>query len=236
MADNETVSMEKESVQEASNRQQWRPAQVYSMAIVCLILGLAIGYLVRGSQSPAPAVPIAEQAPAQAPVQAPMGNPGGQRPTLQQMKQMADKTAAPLLEKLKTDPKNADLLNQLGNIYRGTHQFQTAEEYYSKALEIQPRNVAIRTDLASCLYYTGDVDGAIAELEKTLTYDPKFKGALLNMGIIKWKGKNDVPGAVASWQKLLKADPDPQQREYVKRLITQAKKTAQMNATNAPKS
>ena len=40
--------------------------------------------------------------------------PGGHpMPTMEQMKAMADVNAAPLLEKLKTDPKNAKLLLQV---------------------------------------------------------------------------------------------------------------------------
>jgi cytochrome c-type biogenesis protein CcmH/NrfG len=142
---------------------------------------------------------------------------------MEQMQHMGQKTAEPLLEKLKTDPNNADLLNQLGMIYRKTHQFKEAAAYYEKALQLQPKNAAIRTDLASCLFYTGDVDGAIAQLDQSVKDDPKFAGALYNLGMIKWKGKQDSKGAVAAWEKLLKLTADPQQQETVKHLIAQVK-------------
>jgi predicted Zn-dependent protease len=108
---------------------------------------------------------------------------GSGAPTMDQMQHMGQKSAEPLLEKLKTDPNNADLLNQVGTIYRKTHQFKEAAGYYQRALELQPRNAAIRTDLASCLYYTGDVDGAITQLDRSLKDDPKFAGALYNLGM-----------------------------------------------------
>ena len=73
------------------------------------------------------------------------------------------------------------------------------------------------------MFYSGNVDGAISELEQSLKYDPKHPGALLNLGIIKWKAKNDVPGAVASWQKLLKLNPDFKQKSEVERLIAEAR-------------
>ena len=57
------------------------------------------------------------------------------QPTLDQMKQMADKQAEPLLAKLKDDPKNADLLAQLGAIYFSAHQFKQATDYWGKSLE-----------------------------------------------------------------------------------------------------
>jgi len=146
---------------------------------------------------------------------------------MDQMKHMAEKTAEPFLDKLKKDPNNPDLLNQVGNLYRATHQFKVAAGYYEKALAVDPKNAAIRTDLASCLYYTGDIDGSIAQLEKALTYDPKFTGALFNLGIIRWKGKKDNAGAVATWEKLLKVTSDPQQKEKLEHLIAQVKQSEQ---------
>jgi cytochrome c-type biogenesis protein CcmH/NrfG len=123
------------------------------------------------------------------------------------MKQMADKKAAPLLEKLKGDPNNSDLLIQVGNIYKSTHQFKDAAGYYDKALQVDPKNVAIRTEMASCLYYNGDVDGAISQLQQSLHYDPKDANSLFNLGMIKWRGKQDDKGALAAWQQLLKSNP-----------------------------
>lgn len=208
----------------------WQSQQVYLMAMACLILGVAVGYFLRGSQSPtqvATAAPAAQQA---------HGMPGtaeDQPPSLDKMKQMADKAAAPVLEKIKNNPKDFAALNDAGKVYRATHQFKEAAAYYGKALQIDPKNAAARTDLASCLYYTGDIDGAIAQLDTALSYDPKFKGALLNIGIIKWKGKNDVAGAVASWEQLLKTNPDPKQKEMVQHLIVDAKKRAS-EATTRP--
>jgi cytochrome c-type biogenesis protein CcmH/NrfG len=128
-------------------------------------------------------------------------------PSLEQMKQMADNKAAPLLEKLKGDPNNIDLLNQVGTIYKSTHQFKEAAAYFERAVQVDPKNVAIRTELASCLYYNGDVDGAINQLQESLHYDPKDANSLFNLGMIKWQGKQDSKGALAAWQQLLKSNP-----------------------------
>lgn len=86
----------------------WPAKQVYAMAVVCLVVGLAIGYLFRGSQSPAvPAQPVANAQPA-----APAAGMGGHTPSLEEMKQMADTKAGPLLERLKSDPNNSGLFIQ----------------------------------------------------------------------------------------------------------------------------
>ncbi len=181
----------------------WQAKQVYAMAVISLVVGLAIGYLFRGSQSPAvPAQPVANTQPA-----APAGGIGEHMPSLEEMKQMADKKAAPLVDKLKGDPNNSDLLIQAGNLYKAAHQFKEAAGYYDRALQLDPKNVAIRTEMASCLYYNGDVDGAISQLQQALHYDPKDANSLFNLGMIKWQGKQDTKGALAAWQQLLKSNP-----------------------------
>lgn len=197
--------MENEPSTQASSGSAWQAKQVYAMAVISLVVGLGVGYLFRGSRSPA--VPAAPAVQASVQPSVPAGHMGGQMPSLEQMKQMADTKAAPLLEKLKSDPNNSDLLFQVGNLYKGTHQFKDAAAYYDKALQVDPKNVPIRTELASCLYYNGDVDGALSQLQQSLRYNPKDANSLFNLGMIKWKGKQDSKGAVAAWEQLLKLNP-----------------------------
>jgi cytochrome c-type biogenesis protein CcmH/NrfG len=196
-----------------------RAAQVYSMAAFCLAVGLGIGYLMRGSQLAAPtpkstARAIAPTAPASA-------KPAGHRPSLDQMRQMADKQAAPLLEKLKSNPNDSSLLVQVGAIYHTTHQFKEAADFYTRALDTDPKNVAVRTKLASSLYRKGDIEGAIAQLNQALTYDPKDANALFDLGMIKLQGKGDPKGALAAWQRLLKTNPQlsPERKATVMKLM-----------------
>jgi cytochrome c-type biogenesis protein CcmH/NrfG len=196
-----------------------RAAQVYSMAAFCLAVGLGIGYLMRGSQLAAPSPESTAQAAAPA---APAGaKPVGHRPSLDEMRQMADKRAAPLLEKLKSNPNDSSLLIQVAAIYHTTHRFKEAADYYTRALDTDPRNVAVRTKLASSLYRKGDIEGAIAQLNQALTYDPKDANALFDLGMIKLQGKGDPKGALAAWQHLLKTNPqlDPERKATVMKLI-----------------
>jgi len=212
----------------------WQSRQLVVMCAVCLATGFLAGYLLRGSaSSPAHALPSAVETSPSSPA---MGASMGQLQTAQQMpkempsldelQHMADKKAAPLLAKLKSDPKNPQLWNQAGLIYKSAHQFKVAGGYFEKSLQYDPKNLAVRADYASCLYYTGDVDGALAQLNQSLTYDPKHAGTLMNIGIIKWRGKNDVDGAVAAWEKLLQYHPDFPQKDLVQQMLTQAKQSA----------
>ena len=68
----------------------------------------ALGYPFRGSESPHAAVHATGMSPTADASSTPAMS------TLEQLKQMATKQAALLLEKLKTDPDNAALLNQIG--------------------------------------------------------------------------------------------------------------------------
>jgi len=213
--------MVNEPITQPTTGSAWQAKQAYAMAVICLVLGLAIGYLFRGSQSPAvPAQPAANAQPA-----APAGGMGRHMPSFEEMKQMADKRAAPLIEKLKSDSNNSGLLIQVGNIYNATHQFKEAASYYDKALQVDPKNVAIRTEMASCLYYNGDVDGAISQLQQSLHYDPKDANSLFNLGMIKWQKKKDSKGALAAWQELLRSNPQlsADRKATVQKLMVEAK-------------
>ncbi|SRR5579872_1612737 len=226
----------------ATSKASWQPKQLAIMCAVCLATGLLVGYLLRGSAA-SPVQPVAASEITNPPAQA-MGQPTDQpqmpqgmpkqMPSLDDMKRMADKKAEPLLAKLKTDGKNPGLLNQIGLVYKSTHQFKEAAEYFDKSLQSDPKNIGVRADYASCLFYTGDVDGALAQLDKALTYDPKHAGTLMNIGIIRWKGKNDPNGAADAWKKLLQYHPDFPQKDMVEHMIKEVTQPSPKMASNAP--
>jgi cytochrome c-type biogenesis protein CcmH/NrfG len=119
------------------------------------------------------------------------------------------------------------LLNQIAGIYQASHQFKEAAEYLEKALKIEPKNVSARTQLASCLYYSGDADGAVSQLNEVLKENPKDVNALFNLGMIKYQGKNDAAGAIAVWERLLKNNPNLDRKPIVEQLIAEAKASTQ---------
>jgi cytochrome c-type biogenesis protein CcmH/NrfG len=202
-----------------SNVESGLPAkQVYSTATFCLFLGLFVGYFFLG-KAPAHAVAMAAR---NAPNAVSTYNGGHPALTLEQMKQMADVQASALVEKSKSEAKNAGLLVQIATIYQQAHQFKEAASYFNRALEIDPKNVSARTELASCLYYSGDADGALGQLNQALRYNPGDTNALFNLGMIKYRGKNDAAGAVTAWQKLLKANPNLKRKALVEQLIAEA--------------
>src|SRR4051812_8728889 len=90
-------------------------AHVYTMAAICLAAGLGIGYLMRSSQL---AVPVPQPISAASPHGA---MPAGHPHSLEELKQLSDRQAAPLLEKLKSNPNDTALLTQIAALYHTTH-------------------------------------------------------------------------------------------------------------------
>jgi tetratricopeptide (TPR) repeat protein len=246
--------MANEPITASTANQSLPAAQVYAMAVVCLVAGLGIGYLLQGLPSrvapaplsanaasastpagamglrPATGVEETKQAAAvqaQPAAHAGLASPhlstmnGGQLSSLEEMSRIADKEAAPLLEKLKSNPKDSAALLQLGAIYHTVHQFKQAAVYYGRAVEIDPKNLSIRAKLASSLYRDGDVDGAIEQLNRSLRYDPSDANSLFDLGLIRLQGKQDGKGALAAWQQLLKSNPQlsPERKATVEKLM-----------------
>jgi tetratricopeptide (TPR) repeat protein len=186
--------------------------------MLCLLLGIVVGYLLRRS-GPAPVAASPMQA------QPAESMPGGMpQVTPEQLKHMADKQAEPILSQLQAKPNDPALLAQAGNVYYDAQQYKQAVDYYSRALDGDPNNTNVRTDLGTAYWYVGDSDHAIAEFDRVLRQEPTKGNALFNRGVVKWQGKMDIKGAVADWEALLKADPNYRERAKVEEMLAQAKK------------
>ena len=214
---------------ETARQNNWTSVQAYVLAVTCLLIGVLAGWLVRGSQSPVASSEVASSQPAAT------SNPGA-TPSAEQLQRMADSQAAPLLDRLKTDPNNVELLTSVGNIYYDTQQFPTAIQYYDRALKQKPADAGVRTDLATAYWYVGNPDTAIQEVNKALSYEPTKPNTLFNLGIVKWQGKMDVAGAVQAWQKLLDTNPNYDNKDKVVDLIAQAKKHVAQGTAAKPRS
>ena len=204
--------------------QGWTTLQAYTVACVCLLLGGVIGYLLRGSE-PAAVVPV-QAAQVQGNI-GPAQIPGfGSLPGGGNSPELVDKAAQPMLEALKRNPKDAETLAKVGNLYYDAQLYTRAIEYYQQALRITPSNVDVRTDMGTALFYMGDADKALAEFQKSLSYQSNHPNTLFNTGIVKWQGKKDTTGAIAAWEQLLKTNPGYPERQKVEDLLNRAKEHA----------
>jgi cytochrome c-type biogenesis protein CcmH/NrfG len=198
----------------------WTGTQAYVLAAFCLLLGVALGYLFRGSASVGAPQAIASTT-------APQGSGAHQQPQPDPNAQAAvAQAAAPLLEAVNKDPNDFDSLVKLGNVYYDGQQFPSAIQYYERALVIQPDNPDVRTDMGTAYWYTGNAEKALAAMETSLKYRPGHPQTLFNLGWVRWQGKQDPQGAIEAWQQLLKANPEYPQKQQVEQYIAKAKEHA----------
>lgn len=175
-----------------------------------------------GSQAAAPPGPTAPPPPIAPPV-GPGPHPGvggemSQHPANRVMEQINQ-----YRKRLEENPKDLEALIALGNANFDIQRFDKAKELYQQALEIDPKNVLVRTDLASCYRNLGDVEQAFQELHRVLAIDPKHETALYNLGVILLNERRDAQGAIATWEKLLSVHPRVEYAAELKKRIEELK-------------
>ena len=106
---------------------QWTSTQAYVLSVICLLVGVAVGYLVRGSAPTSDAA--VTQARAGTTEAAPAATAAASQPSSEQLRQTADTEAQPLVKQLENDPKNSALLYQIGNLYYDAQQYPEAGKY-----------------------------------------------------------------------------------------------------------
>jgi tetratricopeptide (TPR) repeat protein len=207
----------------SADRENWTSTQAYILACFCLALGVALGYLFRGSASP-----VAQTVQASAAVNGSALQGESTQPQLspEQQKAMVDQAVAPLLGTLKASPDDFNTIVQVANLYYDGRQYPEAVKYYQLAVKSQPTNADLLTDLGTSIWYTGDADGAIAEFQTALKYRPDHPGTLFNLGVVRWQGKLDPKGAVQAWEELLRRNPNYPQKQEVQEYIERAKQHA----------
>jgi tetratricopeptide (TPR) repeat protein len=115
--------------------------------------------------------------------------------------------ASDLEQQAKSRPSDALVRVELGNLYFDGQRFEQAIPWYEAALKLNPKDINASTDLAVCYYYLSQVDRALAQIDASLKIDPNHAKTLLNQGIIRAFGKQDLAGAAESWEKVVKLAP-----------------------------
>ena len=203
----------------SSPLKQWTNHRALILMAICLMAGIAGGWALRGSHAATAESVKAVSAPPAAAASATV-----QPPSPAQLKAMADNQAAQQILKLKSDPKNSDLLTNVGNVYYDAQQYRVAVDYYGRVLQIKPSDAAVRTDMATAYWYMGNADAAIAEFNKALKYAPTNPNTLFNLGVVKWQAKQDGAGAIANWKKLLAANPNYEGKDKVQQMLSDVEK------------
>jgi len=172
-----------------------RDGIIFGIAGICF--GLILGWIIGSQQTGGRAVSMTS---ASAPTGvAPQGQP--QTPPIDLNR------ASALEQQAKSQPNDARVRADLGNLYFDGQRFDLAIPWYEASLKIDPKNINISTDLAVCYYYTEQNDKALAQIDTSLKLDANHPTTLLNQGIILAFGKQDFAKAVESWDKVIAIAP-----------------------------
>jgi cytochrome c-type biogenesis protein CcmH/NrfG len=136
---------------------------------------------------------------------------------------MSDNQVAPLFTELAKRPNDAELLRKIGRYYLSAHQFKAAQPYYERAAAAK-RNPDTLNELSFIYYSLGDLDHAMATLDRALEVQPSNPNVLLNLAMFQWQGKTDASAAIATWKKFLRTNPNDRRRPEVEHMIAQAQK------------
>lgn len=115
------------------------------------------------------------------------------------------------------NPNDAQPRVQLGNAFFDAEQYALAISWYEQAIALNPRDTNVSTDLGVAYYYTNQVDRALAQFDNSLKSDPNHAKTLLNVGIVKAFGKQDLAGAAAAWELVAKLSPDSPEGQAAKK-------------------
>jgi tetratricopeptide (TPR) repeat protein len=182
-----------------------------AFGIAGVLFGLIAGWVIGAQQArPPAAAPVA----ATAPPQAGAGGSGTTRAAV------LDETQVKALQTVaERETSNATPRMQLGNLYFDAERYADAIKWYGDALRITPNDVNVSTDLGVSYYYSNQPDKALEQFERSLKLDAKHAKTLLNVGIVRAFGKQDLDGAMKAWQEVIKLAPDSPEGQAAKRAL-----------------
>jgi cytochrome c-type biogenesis protein CcmH/NrfG len=192
-------------------------AGVFFGVLVGWIIGTQQAAPPRQAAAPAPAAQQQTSAPRQAQTAAPLD----------------EARAATLRQSAERDPRDARVRIELGNVYFDSERFADAARWYEEALKIEPRNVSVSTDLGISYYYMNQPDRALAQFERSLAIDASHTKTLLNVGIVRAYGKDDLGGAVTAWERVVAIAPESPEGKVAKQALD-AVRNAHPNVPGGP--
>jgi tetratricopeptide (TPR) repeat protein len=166
--------------------------------------GLIVGWIIGSQRPAAPVSPVAAAAAQTAPSAS--GGPSAPAP-----KPLDTVRAADLERRATAEPRSAALRAELANVYFDADRHDLAIPWYEASLKIDAANIDVSTDLAVSYYYTNQIDKALAQLDRSLAIDPRHLKTLLNQGIVRAWGKQDLAGAAESWQRVVTIAPSSEE-------------------------
>ncbi|MEQ1908889.1 MAG: tetratricopeptide repeat protein [Vicinamibacterales bacterium] len=184
--------------------------------IAGIVFGLIAGWIIGSQQSAFGTATVAT--PTAATASAPAA--AGAAPAAAVLDENRVKALASIAEQ---QPTSAQPRVELGNLYFDSERYTDAIKWYGDAFKLNPKDVNVSTDLGVSYYYTNQPDRALAQFDESLKIDPTHAKTLLNVGIVRAFGKQDLPGAEQAWQRVMELDPTGPEGQAAKRALDSLK-------------
>lgn len=202
-----------------------------SFGIAGLIFGFLLGYVVSHevsggrfagvARAGGPAAPPPGAMPRMSGA-APPGNGQAAAPSMETMEQVRKELEA-LKKAISENPRDVLALTRMGDLYMDAGMFDKAAEYYASALEVEPANVDVRTDMGTCLRQMGRQQEALEVFRESVARDPKHWKSWFNIGIITLYDLGDYRQAEEAFGKVLELNPGSFDMEAVRDEIEKVK-------------
>ena len=172
-----------------------------AIALAGTVFGLVAGWVIGAQYTATRAVPVAAAAaPASQTAQTPQTRP--EPPPLDEAQ------AQRLRADADANPRSPAPRIALANLYFDSERYSDAVTWYEQALQLDAANADVSTDLGVSYYYLNQPDRALQQFQHSLEVDPKHTKTILNMGIVRAFGKQDLAGAVEAWEQVIEIAPD----------------------------
>lgn len=134
------------------------------------------------------------------------------------------------------DPSDAAARATLGDLFFDAERFQDAIAWYEAALALDGQDVNVSTDLGVSYYYTNQPDRALDQFAHSLEVDPEHIKTMLNMGIVRAFGKQDLAGAADAWERVIGLAPDSSEGRAARQALDSllSAHAAEVGTTGAP--
>ena len=114
-----------------------------------------------------------------------------------------------LMAAVQDSPNDAELLFELGERFFQANEWESAIEWFTRLLEVEPDNVHARTDIGTANFNLGWYEEAKAAWLAVLEIDPDDAQAHYNLGFLYANAEpQDLESARREWQRVIELAPD----------------------------
>ncbi len=127
-----------------------------------------------------------------------------------------------LRERLNNNTQDSEAAIQLGNYYFDQQVPSQALVYYAIALQINPAQPGVRTDMGTMYWSNGNFSYAEQAFKEVIKNYPGFGNAYLNLGLLYRNIKKEPLQAIKIWKELVEGYSEDAAAEQARKFLAEA--------------